>query len=118
MNLYMTLNSGPFALIKEGRKTIELRLFDEKRRCVKVGDVIVFQKKEDPEQKLFAKVLALHQFPDFSSLYKSLPLEKCGYSEDEIETASPEDMKKYYSPEKQEKYGVLGIEFALIDNEE
>ncbi len=35
---------------------------------------------------------------------------KCGYTEKDIAFADPADMNVYYSPEKQEKYGVLGIE--------
>ena len=35
-----------------------------------------------------------------------------GYNEDEV--ANPNDMKKYYSMEEQECYGVLAIEIKLI----
>ena len=38
----MKLNSTPFEMIKNGEKTIELRLFDEKRQQLKAGDKIVF----------------------------------------------------------------------------
>ena len=38
----MQLKPEPFAMIKDGTKTIELRLYDEKRRNIKVGDRIVF----------------------------------------------------------------------------
>ena len=37
-----------------------------------------------------------------------------GYTEDDIDTAAPADMDLYYSKEKQEKYGVVGIEIELI----
>ena len=43
-------------------------------------------------------------------MYQELPLLKCGYSKADIETAKPEDMDLYYTPEQQAKYGVLGIE--------
>lgn len=36
----MNLNNRPFESIKEGTKTIELRLNDEKRSLLKVGDEI------------------------------------------------------------------------------
>lgn len=35
-----------------------------------------------------------------------------GYDKDDI--ANPKDMEKYYSKEKQEKYGVIGIEIRVI----
>ena len=38
----MKLNESPFERIKNGTKTIEFRLYDEKRRQIKIGDKIVF----------------------------------------------------------------------------
>ena len=40
----MKLNKSPFERIKNGTKTIEFRLFDEKRQQIKVGDKIEFSK--------------------------------------------------------------------------
>lgn len=40
MKHYMHFKEKPFQSIWEGNKTIELRLYDEKRRAVKVGDQI------------------------------------------------------------------------------
>ena len=36
----MKLKLSPFEKIKDGSKTIELRLYDEKRQKVKIGDFI------------------------------------------------------------------------------
>ena len=38
----MSLRPHPFEKIKLGEKTIELRLYDEKRKEIKVGDTIEF----------------------------------------------------------------------------
>ena len=38
----MKLNNKPFNMIKNGRKNIELRLYDEKRRKLNIGDEIIF----------------------------------------------------------------------------
>ncbi|WP_417150642.1 hypothetical protein [Ruminococcus sp.] len=38
----MRLNPSPFAMIENREKTIELRLNDEKRRLINVGDEITF----------------------------------------------------------------------------
>ena len=48
------------------------------------------------------------------NIYDNLPLLKCGYNEDNINTASPDDMEKYYSKEKQNQFGVIGIEISLL----
>lgn len=105
----MNLHPSPFALIKSGQKTIELRLNDEKRQKIAVGDTIEFRNTESGEL-LCCRVMNLHHFDSFSELYQHLPLLQCGYTENDITTAKPEDMDFYYSREQQEKYGVLGIE--------
>ena len=105
----MNLHPAPFAMIKSGQKTIELRLFDEKRRQIRVGDEIVFSNTENGET-LSKTVIKLHHFENFEELYQSLPLLKCGYTVNNIDLANPADMKQYYSEEEQIKYGVVGIE--------
>jgi len=107
----MKLNGAPFAKIRSGSKTIELRLYDEKRQKIREGDSICFRSPDG--ETLFATVKALHIFRNFEELYAALPLEKCGYAQDEIPTASPADMLAYYSAEQIGKYGVVGIELAV-----
>lgn len=111
MTHIMKLNGIPFEKIKSGSKTIELRLYDEKRRKIKVGDIICFKSKTD---RLTATVKAVYVFRSFEELYASLPLDKCGYSADELATVSPDDMLKYYTKEQIEKYGVVGIEIEVV----
>ena len=110
----MNLHAAPFDMIACGIKTIELRLYDEKRRLIKVGDEIVFTHADNATLTLRARVLAMHVFPSFAELYANLPLLKCGYTEDDIATASPDDMDLYYSKEQQAANGVVGIEIELI----
>lgn len=111
---YMKLNPEPFLKIACGYKTIELRLNDEKRQAVRVGDRIVFEITDGSGQTLETEVTALHHFADFAELYEALPLDRCGYLPEELESASPADMEAYYSLEKQEKYGVLGIGVRIV----
>lgn len=108
----MKLHASPFEKIKSGEKTIELRLFDEKRQQIKTGDEIVFT-NTDTYEKLTAMVVKLHVFKDFAQLYKALPLLQCGYTAENVRKATPADMEEYYSLEEQSKYGVVGIEIAL-----
>ena len=107
----MKLHSSPFEMIKSGEKTIELRLFDEKRQQVKVGDKILFTNIANGET-LNTTVVKLHRFDSFKELYKSLPLLKCGYTIENVDNAKSSDMEKYYSVEEQNKYGVVGIELC------
>ena len=110
----MKLNPDPFLKIANGTKTIELRLNDDKRRLIKVGDYIEFTNVENGEKKIQVKVVNLHRFKSFEELYSVLPLDKCGYSTQELNTAVYTDMEKYYTKEDQNKYGVLGVEIVLI----
>ncbi len=107
----MKLNPVPFEMIKSGEKTIELRLFDEKRQQIKTGDKIVFTNNTSGET-LNTLVVKLHRFDSFEELYKSLPLLKCGYTTENVDNAKPSDMEQYYSLEEQNKYGVVGIELC------
>ena len=110
----MNLTPAPMQEIRTGNKTIELRLNDEKRKQISVGDTIKFINTEDSNDTLRVIVVDLFLFSSFAELYDNLPLLNCGYNEDNINTASPEDMEMYYSREKQNKYGVVGIEISLL----
>ena len=107
----MRLHREPFYKIKNGTKTIELRLNDEKRRIIKVNDIIEFTSRVTGE-KIITKVIKLHYFSNFEELYKHFDKVSLGYDLDEA--ACPEDMSKYYSKEEQERYGVVGIEIKLV----
>lgn len=113
---YMKLHAEPFEMIKSGRKTIELRLWDEKRQKIKIGDTVVFTNTISGE-KLKATVLNLYRFDSYEELYKELPLLKCGYTEDDIDTAQASDMEAYYSADEQAKYGVVGIEISCMNEQ-
>lgn len=107
----MKLNNEPFECIKNGTKTIELRLNDEKRKLLTVGDYIEFTNKVTNE-KLLVEVIDLFKYNSFEELYKHFNKIEIGYSINE--EANPKDMENYYSKEEQEKYGVLGIKIKKL----
>ena len=98
----MKLKPIPFAQIRAGEKTVELRLNDEKRRRIRVGDTITFTELGTGEM-LTVCVKALHPFESFAALFEALGTDCCGGSV---------DMDAYYSPENQKKWGALGIEIG------
>ena len=106
----MKLTDEPFNSIKNGYKTIEMRLYDEKRRLVNVGDIIEFTNIITNEV-INVQVIKLHLFNNFKELYKNFDKISIGYKENE--EANPNHMNKYYSIEEQEKHGVVGIEIKL-----
>lgn len=113
----MKLRPAPFEKIRAGTKTIELRLYDEKRQRIAIGDVIQFVNTENTAEVLLATVKALFVFDSFETLYNTLPLTECGYTEDEVDSASDRDMELYYSKEEQSRYGVVGIKIALREDD-
>lgn len=108
MTHVLHLKAAPFEQIKRGVKTVELRLNDEKRRRIKVGDRMILLHTENPLCYLFAEVIALHRFDTFAELFETVDPRRCGFEEGE-----PLSMRAYYSEEREKAYGVLGIEFRL-----
>lgn len=113
MTHYMKLRPHPFAMIESGKKTIELRLLDEKRRQIALGDTLIFI-NTDSDAQIVCIVKNLYVFASFEELYRALPLDSCGYLPEEIAYASAKDMEQYYTVQEQAQYGVIGIEIALI----
>lgn len=109
MNHTMKLNNAPFEKIKSGNKTIEMRLFDDKRRLLKVGDFIEFTNRENGEV-ILVKIKNLYKFNNFAELYNHFDKVSLGYNKNEC--ANPSDMEAYYPQEEQKQFGVLAIEIS------
>lgn len=106
----MKLQPTPFEKIRTGSKTIEIRLNDEKRRLLKVGDEILFSLATDPAEQIRTQVLELLSFASFKELYAAFPPEQYGgVSKDEYT-----DMYSYYSRSDEERYGVLAIRLQRL----
>ena len=99
----MKLNESPFERIKNGTKTIEFRLYDEKRQQIKVGDKIEFSKLPDLQEKLLVDVVKLYKEDTFDKLFRKL------YADEYEIKRKTKSMEQYYSHEKEKEYGVLGI---------
>lgn len=110
MEYKMKLRNDPFRMIKSGKKKIEMRLYDEKRKLIKVGDLIEFR-NVDSDEIIKVRVVNLYRFDSFKELYNFFDKKMLGYDNDE--NVSYMDMEKYYSYEEQDRYGVLGIEIKL-----
>lgn len=107
----MKLNESPFERMKSGTKTIEFRLFDEKRKAIRVGDKIEFSKLPDLKEKLLVDVVELYRENTFENLFRKL------YTDEEEITRKTKAMYEIYSPEKEQQYGILGIKIKInVDN--
>lgn len=109
----MKLNPEPFEKIASGKKTIELRLYDEKRKLVKANDEIIFSHTQCLYRSISVIVDSVMVAASFESLFKHISLINFGYEENEISSANYLDMNRYYSEDKQAQYGVVGIRFSI-----
>ena len=104
----MKLNENPFERIKNGAKTVEFRLYDEKRQQIKIGDKIEFSKLPDLQEKLLVDVIELYREDTFKKLFLKL------YNDEGKATEKAKGMYEIYSPDKEKQYGVLGIKIKLL----
>ena len=107
----MNLQNKYFDFILHGTKRIELRLNDEKRQQIKIGDTIIFRNKQG--ETFSAEVKDLFEHNSFEELFENF----------EIDILADKSITKaellqvldgFYTPEKQAELGVLGILIELI----
>ena len=107
------LDEDVFEVVKLGKKNVEVRVNDEKRRRMKIGDEIVFFKRPDNIEKIVAKIDKLNVFNNFNELVKEYEMERLY-----LDTFTKDDyiklLGRFYSDDDQEKYGVVAIEFEVI----
>lgn len=107
----MKLLDHPFNEIKARRKKVEMRLFDEKRQKLRVGDRIRFTHEKSGET-LTVTVVGLHRFGNFLSLANAFQPTELGFK-GETAYKIAEIMTGIYSPEETEKNGTLAIRVFL-----
>ena len=105
----MNVKEKYYNLLKSGKKTIELRLLDKKRKNIKIGDIIEFSNASDANDKFMSKVTKLYRAVDFSELCKVIDCTMAGFSCDgELISV----LETFYPMEKQKELGVVGIEIT------
>ena len=112
MQYIMKLNPKYFEYMKNGTKRIEIRLNDEKRKNIKIGDEIVFQKEPELKEEVSTQIVNLIIKRNFKELIERLDVSE--YSDkSESEEAFLKDLYKFYTKEHEEKYGVVGIQIKI-----
>ncbi len=86
----MKLNPDSFERMKSGVKRIEVRLNDDKRKEVKVGEIIIFSKRPELKERLKARVMGRKEVKTYVG------------------------MDKYYSKEEQGKHGFVIFELVFL----
>lgn len=112
MRYIMKLNPKYFEYMKNGTKRIEIRLNDEKRKNIKIGDEIVFQKEPELKDEVSTQIVNLIIKRNFKELIENLDISE--YSDkSESEEKFLNDLYKFYTKEQEEKYGVVGIQIKI-----
>ena len=94
----LQLATVPFDAITSGVKTVESRLYDEKRQTIQIGDAIVFTNREDTCQTVSVKFIGLLRYETFHALFSHNDLTKFGSKSVEwLEN----QINKFYSLEQQ-----------------
>ena len=104
----LQLAAEPFQAILSGRKTIESRLYDEKRRLIHPGDLLIFINRDNPKETIEARVTGLLKYDTFHNLFSSNdPAKFGGPSVEWLES----QINEFYIFDAQLRYGVIGIVF-------
>ena len=101
----MKLAPGYFEAIAKGVKRYEIRLNDEKRQKIKVGDRMIFRELPELASSITVEVTSLKSYLNFSSMYDDLKSEYPNWQKDDWVKA----MYAYYTPADEQCYGALAI---------
>ena len=108
----MKLQPEYYNFILNGTKKIEIRLYDEKRQQIKIGDTIKFLREPDFTESFDARVTGLLRYNSFSDMFKdfdvSILADKSITKEELLNV-----LEQFYTDEMQKQYGVLGIRIEL-----
>jgi ASC-1-like (ASCH) protein len=113
MDHKMGLYGEYFEAIKEGKKKVEVRLNDEKRREISVGDIIEFTKLPEQDDKIQVEVTELEEYATFQEMYEEIPFTAFG-----CEGWSMAEMLKgtyeIFSKKQEDTWGTLAIRVDLL----
>ena len=111
MEMKFHLHSDIFDIVKNGKKDIEVRINDEKRKKLSIGDTLIFLRRPYEDEEIRAKVVGLEYYDYFDELVNHYDMERIyldGYSKEEYLN----EMKRFYTREEQDENGVVAIIFS------
>jgi L-threonylcarbamoyladenylate synthase len=106
----MKLDNYTFNKIKSGETKYNFRLYDEKRRSIKLGDIITYR-NTDTNEEIQVRVKGLLLYKKFEDLVRDVT-----YDVDPKMTLQEKvwEIRKYYSEEDEAKYGVVGLRVEIV----
>ena len=104
-----------YEYILNGSKDIEIRLYDEKRQKINIGDIIILKKEPELNENFKVKVVGLLRYENFDRLFEDFTIDRLADKSME-KSELLEELEKFYTKEKQKEYGVLGIRIEKVRN--
>jgi len=110
----LKLDDKYYNYILHGTKRIELRLNDEKRKLMHIGDVLLFYKQPLLKESFKTKIVDLIYFNSFNEAISNIPFELIAdINDNKVNLLN--DLNRIYSKQKQENYGIIGIKLELLN---
>ena len=108
----MKLNDKAFNNIKNGIKKFELRLYDDRRKTINLGDTIIFHNLNNLDDTISVTVLALLRYPSFADLFADIDYKLFGTANNLAEKL--ERVHTFYTVEQEKEHGILAIKIQLL----
>lgn len=107
----MRLYAKQFEEVLSGKKRREYRLYDEKRRKIRVGDTIAFSNMQTNEI-VDATVTGVHIYKDFRTCYQAFWAEDFAGQYRTVEEAVAVTYRDWWPRESERKYGCIILEIS------
>lgn len=112
----MRLRPHFFEKIIDQKKTIEIRLADEKRKRCHVGDTIVFYELPQCDKQVVVVVDQIEQYLSYEQLLRQNDVRSFGITDYEVD-AFLQELQNIYPKQAVNECGLLGIHFHVSQNE-
>lgn len=110
MEMNIHLHEDVFEIVKNGTKDIEVRINDEKRRKLHIGDTLIFLKRPLEDEQIKATVTNLEYYTNFEELINHCEMKRI-YLEGYTREMYLKEMSRFYTEEEQKENGVVAIYF-------
>lgn len=112
MQISMKLFPKDFEDVKNGKKMRDYRLFDEKRKQLRVGDTILFRKLPNLDEELLVEVTNIETYPNWEECYAAHFDEDFKDTYPNVEAVIKDTYSGgYYTKEESDELGCVVIDF-------
>ena len=112
---YKNLSEPWFTFIKNGKKTVEGRINEERYNSYKVGDIIIWKNHEKNKvRSIKTKIVKINKYNTFKEMLKKERLKNTLPNYSSIDTAINEAYYNYYSEEFEKNLKIIIFKLKKI----